>query len=72
MVFFILTSPFRGGRGGPAGTGQGGGPAGGGGGGVLVNGHEAPGGTTYDGQGYGGGGYNTPGGKPGVVLISIN
>ena len=38
----------------------------------MVNGHDAPGGSSYDGQGYGGGGYHAYGGKPGIVLVSLN
>ena len=58
---------FRPGLGGIAGSNHGGG-----GGGVMVDGHGAPGRSNYDGEGYGGGGFHSHCGKPGVVLVSIN
>ena len=44
---------------------------GGGGGGLMVDGLGATGGSSHGGEGYGGGGYGGYGGKPGVVLMSL-
>ena len=73
---FLPTINSRPGRGGPAGSTHGGG-----GGGVLVHqcglrgdtveGQEALEESTYESQGYGGGGSKSYDGTPGIVLFSI-
>ena len=44
---------------------------GGGGGGVIVNGEKPTGGSSFDGEGYGGGANGNTGQKPGCVLIEL-
>ena len=37
----------------------------------MVDGHGAAGGSSHNGRGYGGGGYSSDAGQPGLVLISL-